>query len=119
MRGSVSEKAAFGLHTSNILTISEKSKLYFFLFCLRGIGCSSDETKYHISRFPFFSQHKKQFDLPRVFLPIISIQEETSESDDDSLVQIAKKVNLCQTNGNVYIYVPELSFLHNFEGEIF
>ena len=47
--------------------------------------------------------------MSRTFLPIISIQEETSETDEDSLVQIIQKVNFCQNHGDVYrhIRVPE------------
>ena len=119
VRGSVFEKAAFRLHPSNLFFYAsigfvKKGRLYpskfqkdafssflnFVLNCQREICCSSDLTIVHINShtFPFFSQHKKQFDISRVFLPIIAIQEETSESDDDdSFVQITKKVNLCQT----------------------
>ena len=88
------------LFSSEIPKNAFSSSLYFVLNCQREICCSSDMTIVHINShtFPFFSQHKKQFDTSRVFLPIIAIQEETSESDDDdSFVQITKKVNLCQT----------------------
>ena len=73
--------------------------IFLFVFCpqlLKGDFCSSGAEMLVVHKIShnFPSQQKKQFDtVSRIFLPIIAIQEETSESDDDSLVQITRKVN--------------------------
>ena len=71
--------------------------IFLFVFCpqlLKGDFCSSGAEMLVVHKIShiFPSQQKKQFDTASR-IPIIAIQEETSESDDDSLVQITRKVN--------------------------
>ena len=107
---SVFKKGALRLHRPwNLLPQKEPiTFIFLFVFCpqlLKGDFCSSGAEMLVVHKIShnFPSQQKKQFDtVSRIFLPIIAIQEETSESDDDSLVQITRKVNFVSNPWNVY-----------------
>ena len=73
VRGSVSEKAAFGLHTSNILTISEKKQI-IFLYILSSIGKErlfAAVTRQNITShtFPFSLSTKSSLTSQEYFCP--------------------------------------------------
>ena len=97
-----SRRAPYGYTDPQIfcpVLASKRAFIFLFVFCpqlLKGDFCSSGAEMLVVHKIShnFPSQQKKQFDtVSRIFLPIIAIQEETSESDDDSLVQITRKVN--------------------------
>ena len=93
-----SRRAPYGYTDPEIfcpVLASKRAFIFLFVFqLLKGDFCSSGAEMLVVHKIShiFPSQQKKQFDtVSRI--PIIAIQEETSESDDDSLVHITQKVN--------------------------